>query len=237
MPRLSLHRDGVPGCGVGGETDYDSTSIRIVRHGEHSLQSFVPCRVPCSKPQPKPESCCIRKSRIDSTTSPRSTSRPKNPPCGSSTRLVLSITQPIAITAYSTSRRPPCSRRTRLAPFTRTKRRPTRVWMPCERKWWSKRTLVTPKEYLDPDKRSIANAIQVVFRDGSKTDRVEIEYPLGHRRRRAESVPHIEAKFVANSKTQFQDGHVSELLALFQDRTELDSMRVSKLMDRLVTAQ
>src|SRR5438045_170703 len=40
------------------------------------------------------------------------------------------------------------------------------------------------KEYLDPDKRSIANAVQVFFNDGTATDKVEVEYPVGHRRRR-----------------------------------------------------
>src|SRR3989338_11219085 len=42
------------------------------------------------------------------------------------------------------------------------------------------------QDYLDPDKRSIANAIQIIFKDGSKTDKVTIEYPIGHKRRRAE---------------------------------------------------
>src|SRR5262249_7586042 len=45
------------------------------------------------------------------------------------------------------------------------------------------------REYHEPDKRSIANAVQVFFKDGTATDKVEIEYPLGHRRRRAEGIP------------------------------------------------
>lgn len=93
------------------------------------------------------------------------------------------------------------------------------------------------KEYLDADKRSIANAIQVTFRDGSKTERIEIEYPLGHRRRRQEAVPHIQAKFEANAKTQFQDGHVDQLMELFGDQQRLEGTRVSKLMDQLVTIE
>ena len=52
-------------------------------------------------------------------------------------------------------------------------------------------------EYLDPDKRSIANAVQVFFKDGTATAKVEVEYPLGHRRRRAEGIPLPEVKEVS----------------------------------------
>ena len=45
------------------------------------------------------------------------------------------------------------------------------------------------RDYLDQSKRSIANSVQVFFYDGTKTDRVEVEYPIGHRRRRAEGRP------------------------------------------------
>lgn len=51
------------------------------------------------------------------------------------------------------------------------------------------------RDYLEPDKRSIANAVQLFFTDGSASERVEVEYPLGHRRRRAESLPLLEEKF------------------------------------------
>ncbi|MBE9526853.1 MAG: bifunctional 2-methylcitrate dehydratase/aconitate hydratase, partial [Proteobacteria bacterium] len=51
------------------------------------------------------------------------------------------------------------------------------------------------KEYYDPEKRSIANAIQIFFKDGSSTEKVEVEYPIGHRRRRAEGIPVLEKKF------------------------------------------
>ena len=55
-------------------------------------------------------------------------------------------------------------------------------------------TAGTRADYLDPEKRSIANAVQVFFADGSSTEQVEVEYPLGHRRRRAEAIPLLEAK-------------------------------------------
>ena len=51
------------------------------------------------------------------------------------------------------------------------------------------------RDYLDPDKRSIANAMQVFFTDGTHTDRIEVHYPIGHRRRRAEGIPELIKKF------------------------------------------
>ena len=51
------------------------------------------------------------------------------------------------------------------------------------------------REYLEPDKRAIGNAIQVFFKDGSSTEKVSIDYPVGHRRRRAEGIPLLEEKF------------------------------------------
>jgi 2-methylcitrate dehydratase len=53
-------------------------------------------------------------------------------------------------------------------------------------------------DYLDPEKRSIANAVQVTFQDGTATERVEVEYPLGHPRRRSEARPLLEAKLRTN---------------------------------------
>jgi 2-methylcitrate dehydratase PrpD len=56
------------------------------------------------------------------------------------------------------------------------------------------------RDYLDPAKRSIANAVQVFFRNGTATQRVEVEYPLGHRRRRREAEPVLLKKFRAAGK-------------------------------------
>jgi 2-methylcitrate dehydratase PrpD len=53
---------------------------------------------------------------------------------------------------------------------------------------------VYSKNYLDAEMRSIANAVQVFFKDGSKTDRIEVHYPIGHRRRRAEGIPVLQQK-------------------------------------------
>lgn len=67
--------------------------------------------------------------------------------------------------------------------------------------------------YLDPDERSITNAIQVEFKDGTKSDKVEVQYPLGHRRRRAEAIPHIEDKFIKNLKTRFPKKLAENIIA------------------------
>ena len=62
-------------------------------------------------------------------------------------------------------------------------------------------------DYLAANKRSIANAVQVFFRDGTHSERVEIFFPIGHRRRRAEAVPLLRSKFQSNLATRF-DSHL-----------------------------
>ena len=52
-------------------------------------------------------------------------------------------------------------------------------------------------DYFDPDKRYIGNAIQVFFKDGTSSDKVSIDYPIGHRSRRGEGIPLLMAKFEA----------------------------------------
>jgi 2-methylcitrate dehydratase len=70
-------------------------------------------------------------------------------------------------------------------------------------------------DYLAPDKRSIANAVQVFFKDGSQTQRVEVEYPIGHRRRRAEAVPLLQAKFEKALAGLFDEPRQQAIRALF----------------------
>jgi 2-methylcitrate dehydratase len=87
------------------------------------------------------------------------------------------------------------------------------------------------REYLEPDKRSIANAVQVFFTDGSKTDKVEIEYPVGHRRRRAEGMPLLVKKFKENLGTRFDSEKVAEISSLFDDAKRLEQMPVNEFME------
>ncbi|MCK0746445.1 2-methylcitrate dehydratase [Chromohalobacter nigrandesensis] len=90
------------------------------------------------------------------------------------------------------------------------------------------------REYLEADKRSIANAIQVFFKDGSKTEQVAVEYPIGHRRRRSEGMPLLEDKFCANLATRFPARQCNDILALCGDQARLESTPVHRFVDRFV---
>jgi 2-methylcitrate dehydratase len=89
-------------------------------------------------------------------------------------------------------------------------------------------------EYLEPDKRAIANAIQIFFRDGSATEKVEVEYPVGHRRRRKESIPLLIEKAKANFGTRFPTTQVEQILAMHSDQERLSLQSVSDYMQTFV---
>lgn len=86
------------------------------------------------------------------------------------------------------------------------------------------------KDYLNPKKRSISNAIQVFFTDGSKTDEIVIEYPYGHPRRRKEGLELLENKFRKNLLTTFSKHHTDQLCELFKDEKKLEKMRIDDFM-------
>jgi len=90
------------------------------------------------------------------------------------------------------------------------------------------------KEYLEADKRSIANALQIFFKDGSSTEKVEVEYPVGHRRRREEGIPLLEQKFRSNLATRFPANRVEKIFAVCKDQKALEAMPVNEFMDLLV---
>ncbi len=90
------------------------------------------------------------------------------------------------------------------------------------------------KDYLDPGKRSIANAVQVFFRDGTHTEKAEVEYPLGHRRRRAEAEPLLAEKFRSSLSRRFSPEQAGSIRALFDDPARLDAMPVHEFVDRMV---
>ena len=90
------------------------------------------------------------------------------------------------------------------------------------------------REYLEADKRSIANAVQVFFVDGSSTEQVAVEYPIGHRRRRAEGMPLLEEKFQANLATRFPARRCDEILALCTSQERLESTPVHRFVDHFV---
>ena len=90
------------------------------------------------------------------------------------------------------------------------------------------------KDYLDPEKRSIANAVQVFFSDGSATEKVAVEYPIGHRRRRAEGIPLLIKKFEANLVSRLSPARCQEVMHLCLDDQRLRETRVDKFMDMFV---
>jgi 2-methylcitrate dehydratase len=86
------------------------------------------------------------------------------------------------------------------------------------------------QDYLAPDKRSIANAMQVFFKDGSHTERVAIEYPIGHQRRRAEGIPVLQHKFEAALATRFPKGQSQRIQAACANQDQLEAMSVLDFM-------
>ncbi len=90
------------------------------------------------------------------------------------------------------------------------------------------------RDYLDPAKRSIANAVQVFFKDHSATDKVEVEYPVGHHRRRAEGMPLLLKKFETNLASRFPAKQCDQIMQLCLDATLLQSTQVDKFTDMFV---
>ena len=90
------------------------------------------------------------------------------------------------------------------------------------------------RDYLDPDKRSIANAITVEFADGSKLDEVVVEYPVGHRRRRAEGIPLLVEKFRTNLARRFPVKQQRAILDVALDPRRLDATPVHEFVDLFV---
>src|SRR5262249_22326945 len=85
-----------------------------------------------------------------------------------------------------------------------------------------------------PTNRPIANAVQVFFEGGTSSDRVEIEYPIGHRRRRKDAVPLLWEKFKRALSTRFDAKRSAPIVKLFEDSAKLDAAGVDELMALLV---
>lgn len=90
------------------------------------------------------------------------------------------------------------------------------------------------EDYLDPNKRSIANAVQIHFKDGTSTDNMEREYPLGHRFRREEAIPKILEKYAANLETQYGSKQLQVIEAVSYDYAKLTAMNVDDFMELFV---
>ena len=90
------------------------------------------------------------------------------------------------------------------------------------------------RDYHDPAKRSIANALTVEFEDGARLDEVVCEYPIGHLRRRAEGIPLLEAKFRTNLARVFPDRQQRRILDASLDQARLEAMPVNEYVDLYV---
>ncbi|TGN41508.1 bifunctional 2-methylcitrate dehydratase/aconitate hydratase [Marinobacter confluentis] len=90
------------------------------------------------------------------------------------------------------------------------------------------------REYLEEGKRSIANAIQVFFTDGSSTEKVAVEYPIGHRRRREDGIPKLEEKFLSNLQTRFPQFRCERIIEMCQNPEKLGEMNVADFIGEFV---
>jgi 2-methylcitrate dehydratase len=92
------------------------------------------------------------------------------------------------------------------------------------------------QEYYAADKRYIGNAVQVFFRDGSQTERVAVDFPIGHRKRRAEGMPVLMQKFESSVAAQFPAAQARAITALCADRARLEAMPVDAFVAELLAS-
>jgi 2-methylcitrate dehydratase len=90
------------------------------------------------------------------------------------------------------------------------------------------------RDYLDPEKRSIANAVTVKLKDGRTLDEIVVEYPIGHRRRRQEGIPLLVAKYRRNLACRFPEKQQHAIAELSLDRARLERMAVNEYVDLYV---
>jgi 2-methylcitrate dehydratase len=90
------------------------------------------------------------------------------------------------------------------------------------------------QEYYAADKRYIGNALQIFFRDGSHTARLQVDYPIGHRNRRAEGMPVLVKKFEASVDAHYDPKQAAHIKGLFADRRRLEALPVNELLAALV---
>lgn len=87
------------------------------------------------------------------------------------------------------------------------------------------------REYLEADKRSIANAVQIFYKDGTKSEKVEVEYPIGHRRRRDEGIPLLIEKFQRNLARKISPKNIAKISEICADGARLESMAFNEFSD------
>jgi 2-methylcitrate dehydratase len=90
------------------------------------------------------------------------------------------------------------------------------------------------KDYLNPDKRSIANALTVELADGTKLKEIVVEYPIGHKRRRKDGIPLLIGKFKTNLARVFPTKQADAILELCMDSKRLAATPVHEFVDLMV---
>jgi 2-methylcitrate dehydratase len=86
------------------------------------------------------------------------------------------------------------------------------------------------REYLEADKRAIGNAVQVFFKDGTATEKVVVDYPVGHRRRRAEGIPLLEQKFERYLRGRISPKNSDRVLQICADQAGFEQTSVDQMM-------
>jgi 2-methylcitrate dehydratase len=92
------------------------------------------------------------------------------------------------------------------------------------------------RDYLEPDKRAIGNAVQVFFKEGSRTERVVVEYPVGHRRRRDEGIPLLRAKFERYLRAGVAGEQADAILEICADQQTFESTSMDRMSSLLAAA-
>ncbi len=87
------------------------------------------------------------------------------------------------------------------------------------------------QDYFDADKRYIGNSVQVFFTDGTSTDKISIDYPIGHRKRRAEGIPVLMAKCEGALRAQLAVNNVDLIMELAKDPAKLEAMPIERFMN------
>ena len=90
-------------------------------------------------------------------------------------------------------------------------------------------------DYHDPDKRSIANGLSVLLKDGTALAEIVVEYPIGHKRRRAEGIPLLVEKFRTNLARRFDETQQRAILDISLDQNRLETMPVNQYVDLYAT--
>ncbi len=88
-------------------------------------------------------------------------------------------------------------------------------------------------DYHDPEKRSIANSLHIKFKDGSATDKVCVEYPIGHRRRRSDGIPLLIKKFKRAVYNHYADERAREIIDFCLDKNSFTQAALTRVMQLL----